>query len=128
MKNEFEKEVLLETAKGMMYCADSWEIYCEIMNTFCEIRMLLVEELSEYLNAKDWKNYTIKMHALKNNARSISANVMGDLCYELELAGKKIQAGEDVAKQEALIVEKYPKMLLIFEQTAEAAKDYMEKV
>ena len=51
---------------------------------------------------------------------------MGELCYALELAGKKIQAGEDAKEQEAFITEKNPEMLAVFDRTLAAVKEYVE--
>ena len=121
-------EAVMNRAKGLEYCADSPEIYCEMLTIFCSMRETSGEELDRCLKERDWKNYTIKVHALKTNAKSIGAFVMGELCYELELAGKKIQAGDEVAEQEALIREKHPKMLLLFDRTVAEANDYMKNV
>ena len=114
--------------KGLEYCANSKEVYVEILAMFCGLRESAESETAGYLEAKDWKNYTIKVHALKTNARSIGAEFMGELCYALELAGKKIQAGEDVEEQEAFIAKKHPEMLVVFDRTIAAAKEYTENL
>lgn len=38
---------------------------------------------------KDWKNYTIEVHALKSTSRQIGADELADLAAELEKAGKE---------------------------------------
>ena len=120
------EEEILDISKGLGYCANSEEVYKEILSMFCDLRTSSEEELAGYLAAEDWKNYTIKVHALKTNARSVGANPMGECCYELELAGKKIQAGEDVEEQKAFILEKHPNMLQMFDRTMQEVKKYME--
>jgi len=120
------EETMINTKKGLEYCANSPEVYCEILTMFCELRNPAEEELAGYLVAKDMKNYTIKVHALKTNARSIGADPMGELCYVLELAGKKIQAGEEIEANEALIAQKHPEMLRMFDCTVTAAKEFMK--
>jgi len=127
-KEEAMEDAVIDVVKGLGYCANSPEIYSEILTMFCELRESSGEELEGYLKAEDWKNYTIKVHALKTNARSVGACIMGELCYELELAGKKIQAGEEVTEQEALIREKHPEMLAVFDRTVAEAKEYMDKL
>ncbi len=124
---EAMKEEMLNSTKGLEYCANSPEVYVEILSMFCDLREPSGKELEEYLTKKDWKNYTIKVHALKTNARSIGADVMGELCYALELAGKKILAGEDAEMQEAFITEKHPEMLAVFDRTVEAVHEYINK-
>ncbi len=121
-----EDKVLLDRVKGLNYCGNSPEVYREILTMFCELRESSEKELTGYFETGDWKNYTIKVHALKTNARSVGANPMGDLCYELEMAGKKIQAGEEAEMHEALIKEKHPDMLRLFECTVEEIKEYTE--
>jgi CheY-like chemotaxis protein len=127
-EEEAEDAAVIDIGKGLGYCANSTEVYREILTMFCELRESSEEELAGYLEAKDWKNYTIKVHALKTNARSIGANPMGELCYELEVTGKKIQAGEEVEAQKELITEKHPVMLQMFDRTVAAVKEYMEKM
>ncbi len=122
------EETMIDSRKGLEYCANSPEVYCEILTMFCELRGPVEEELAGYLSTKNWKNYTIKVHALKTNARSIGANPMGELCYELELLGKKIQAGEDAEESERLIAQKHPEMLRMFDRAVKAAKEYTEKM
>ena len=46
-----------------------------------------VAELDGYYDAKDWSNYTIKIHALKSSSRLIGANDLADACLALENAG-----------------------------------------
>jgi len=125
-KEEAVGKALLNSDKGLEYCANSPEVYVEILSMFCALRETSEKEMAGYLETRDWKNYTIKVHALKTNARSIGADFMGELCYELELAGKKIQAGEDAKGQEDLITEKHPEMLEVFDRTVAAVKEYME--
>lgn len=119
------EDTLIDRAKGLGYCANSQEIYHEMLTMFCELKESAAEELKGYLEAGDWKNYTVKVHALKTNARSIGADILGELCYMLELAGKKLQAGEEATKQEAMMKEKHPEMLALFEQTVAEAKEYL---
>lgn len=120
------EDTLIDRGKGLGYCANSQEIYHEMLMMFCELKESATEELVRYLEARDWKNYTVKVHALKTNARSIGASVLGELCYMLEQAGKKLQAGEEAAEQEAVIKEKHPEMLVLFEQTVEEAKSFLK--
>lgn len=121
------EETMINTKKGLEYCANSPEVYCEILTIFCELRNPAEEELAKYLATNDMKNYSIKVHALKTNARSIGADLMGELCYALELAGKKIQAGEEIEANEALIAQKHPEMLRMFDRTVTAAKEFMKR-
>ncbi len=46
------------------------------------------EELENYYVSCDWKNYTVKIHALKSSARLVGASELGDMAEALEMAGK----------------------------------------
>ena len=59
--------------------------------------------IEQYCEARDWKNYTIKVHALKSVARLIGANALSDDARFLEGCGN--------AENEQEIREKTPKLL-----------------
>ncbi len=46
------------------------------------------QEIEQFYEAKDLKNYTIKVHALKSSARIIGAAAFGEEAQQLENAGK----------------------------------------
>ncbi len=46
------------------------------------------EELNNFFNEQDWKNYTIKVHALKSSSRLIGALELAAEAEALEFAGK----------------------------------------
>ena len=46
-------------------------------------------ELSDCYEREDWKNYTVKIHALKSSARLVGALELGDKAEKLEAAGKE---------------------------------------
>ena len=87
-----EKEELvigsLDVEKGMLYCGGK-EAYLNILEAYYvewnEYRQLL-EELFE---KHDWKNYTIKVHALKSMMQNIGALSLSARAKALELAGKR---------------------------------------
>ncbi len=64
----------------------------EILRTVFKLFLDSIPEKSEELDGlydtEDWKNYTIKVHALKSSARLIGANELADEAMGLEKAGK----------------------------------------
>ena len=62
--------------------------------------------IEEYAAKKDWKNYTILVHALKSSARLIGADKLSDDAKYLE------KCGDD--ENEAEIVEKTPALLELY--------------
>ena len=47
------------------------------------------KEIEDYYNSKDWKNYAIRVHALKSSARIIGASDYGEEAQALENAAKR---------------------------------------
>ncbi|MBR1477665.1 MAG: DegV family EDD domain-containing protein [Lachnospiraceae bacterium] len=45
-------------------------------------------EIEGFFDAKDWKNYTIKVHALKSSSKLVGAMELSDMAQKLENAGK----------------------------------------
>ena len=73
------------------------------------------EELTGLLNACDFENYRIKVHALKSAARIIGAEKLSELAAELEEAGKALQTKplnfeellSDTKSKTSLLLEQY---------------------
>ena len=74
-------------------------VICEIMNP--DGTMARMPQLDEFFAAKDWKQYAIITHAMKQNALNIGAENFSKYSLEHELAGK--------ADNEAFITAEYPK-------------------
>ncbi len=118
-------EELINYKKGLQYCADSEEVYREIVGIFCEQYESVYNELERYIREKDWENYTIKIHALKNNARNIGAELLGERCFLLEQAGKQVQTGENSNEQMDYIERNHPEVMRMYAETIEAVQAYL---
>lgn len=82
----------IDTREGVRNCG-SEEGFLDALEIFRETIQEKAEEIRKYYDAGDWKNYTIKVHALKSSARIIGATELSELAKELEEAGHK----EDVS-------------------------------
>ena len=76
----------LDTALGMKYCGGDEEMYCEILEIYCEEYDEKTVAFERMLSDGDWKNYTISIHALKSNSLNVGAAVLSKRCLELEKA------------------------------------------
>ncbi len=77
----------LDVEKGILYCG-SEKAYLEILENCYEEgaqERALIEKLFE---DKNWKDYTIKVHAIKSTMKSIGANVLFEKAKALETAGR----------------------------------------
>ncbi len=122
-----ENVELINFESGMKYCANSEELYCEILELYCEQHDEKYAELQHYYAEKDWDNYTIRIHSLKSNSLNIGSSKLADLCLQLEQAGKKIKAGETVQEQTEFILQKHQVAMQLYDEVIEAAKEYFKK-
>ena len=79
-------QTLLDTKSGLTNCG-SPEDYLETLQLFAEAYEENAATIQSFFDAADWKNYTIRVHALKSSARIIGANKLSDLAAALEQAG-----------------------------------------
>ena len=86
----------------------------ETFNTVLEVFYNTIHEnhddICAYYDKEDWKNYTVKVHALKSTALLIGATKLADEARDLELAGKKgdiefIRSGHDGVMKHLLAFE-----------------------
>ena len=63
-------------------------LYIEVLNIYYDSFDEVSEELNRFVSEEDFKNYTIKIHALKSSSKIIGAGELGDMAQKLEDAGK----------------------------------------
>ena len=78
----------LDVEKGLLYCGGQ-ESYLEILAQYCRNGNEHIEKLERLFAEKDWKNYTIEVHALKSMMMSVGALPLSEQAKQLELAGKR---------------------------------------
>ena len=93
--------LVIDHELGLSYCMDSEDFYNDVVAAFCEQCEEYMPQLDEFFAAKDWKQYAIITHAMKQNALNIGAENFSKYSLEHELAGK--------ADNEAFITAEYPK-------------------
>jgi len=79
-----------------------WKIlkeYHKNINKKCDV-------IIKYIQAEDWKNYTIEVHALKSSSRQIGAVLLSDKAAEMEQAGKDLNI-ELIKEKSTAMLEKY---------------------
>ena len=80
------KSMYLHVEDGVNYCG-SEENYMDALRSYVESADDNYGEIAGYFWHKDWKNYTIKVHALKSSSRLIGASDLGETAAALEHAG-----------------------------------------
>lgn len=78
----------LDTAMGLQNCGSAKD-YLEALRIFRESVAENAAAIEGFLGAKDWQNYTTKVHALKSSARIIGASELSERAARLEDAGNR---------------------------------------
>jgi HPt (histidine-containing phosphotransfer) domain-containing protein len=98
MIEEFAGIEGFDPAAGLSHVGGNAEAYTGILRQFCNEFENYETEINQYLVSEDWKNYAIKLHAIKGVLATIGHDTLSKWAYKLELAGK---AGEaDTCKNE----------------------------
>lgn len=94
---------------GMKYCGGEDGFY--MILTQCIISTSKsAKELVDLLQAEDWQNYIIKIHALKSTMKSLGALDLSDKAKELEFAGKAGEYEKIISKNAGVVEEYYSLM------------------
>ncbi len=94
----------------------SEESFKAVLKIFYEAIDQRIEEISELYSSENWKDYTIKVHALKSSARLVGALELGDDAESLEMAGKEDNIDFIKQHNDALLksLERYKEILSPF--------------
>ena len=100
----------IDVESGIRYSGDD-QSYRDLLRVYKDSVEQRSKEITEYYNAKDYKNYTIKVHGLKSSSRIIGAVDFGHMAQEMENAGK--------AGDEEYLVQNHEKFMKEYEQLGE---------
>ncbi|MBQ9376255.1 MAG: response regulator [Schwartzia sp.] len=84
----------------------SEEAYLPLLKIFYETVDERADEIEKFCADRDFKNYTIKVHALKSSARLIGATAFGEDAQKLENAGK-LEDEEYIRAHNAVFLETF---------------------
>ena len=92
----------IDCCKGIENCGSVYN-YLEALKIFSDSVIAGSNELEEFVNKKDYTNFTIKVHALKSSARVIGAVELSEKAKRLEDAGNKGYYNEIDDEYQALL-------------------------
>ncbi len=97
---------------GINYTGGDEALYLEILTEYTKKGTEMRESLIRACLDKNWKDFVIKVHALKSTSLNIGAAPLSELARSLELAGK---AGEydEVIRGSGELFDKYVKVLAL---------------
>jgi signal transduction histidine kinase/DNA-binding NarL/FixJ family response regulator/HPt (histidine-containing phosphotransfer) domain-containing protein len=77
-----------DPAAGLSHTGDNAGAYIDILRQFCAEYDTYEADLRSCLAAEDWKNYSVKIHAMKGVLAVIGMDSLSQWAYRLELASK----------------------------------------
>ncbi|MEY8492459.1 response regulator [Lachnospiraceae bacterium 29-91] len=97
---------------GLDYCCGEEEFYLEMLRMFSSQGEEKAAEIASLYDAENWKDYAVKVHALKSTSLTIGAEVLSGRAKELEQAGKK----EDIE----YIRKNHPALMQMYKEVCES--------
>lgn len=103
------KETGLDTKTGISYTGGQ-DKYISALQRFYKNYEKNRAKVCEYLQAKDYENYMITVHALKSNAKMIGARDLSTLFETLETAARNSEIGL-IEPQNAVALKEYDELI-----------------
>ncbi|MCH5341327.1 MAG: response regulator [Acetatifactor sp.] len=83
----------INVKQGIAYCGGKLEDYLEVVQIYYTTGLDKKIDIQKFFEQKDWKNYSILVHAVKSTSQGIGASELSDMAKELERAGKSADEG-----------------------------------
>ena len=97
-------------------------LYKDVLENFADTAKEKIACIKEALNKENYKDYVIYVHALKSNAKTIGAMELFEQEQNLESIGKRRFVQQGQKEDLEVLIKKTPKMLYLYEETAQEAK------
>ena len=80
----------INVRQGIAYCGGKVQDYLEVVQIYYATGMEKILEIENFYEQRDWKNYSILVHAVKSTSQGIGAKQLSDMAKDLEYAGKSM--------------------------------------
>ncbi len=87
-KEWYEEIEEIDSSAGIKN-SGSKDSYMSVLKIYHDSYYIKSEEIQGFFEDENWKDYTIKVHALKSSSRLVGALRLGDKAEALEMAGKE---------------------------------------
>lgn len=117
----------LDICRGIKYCADSEEVYREVLREFCDVEEEERNKIERAYENEDWEYYTILVHGLQSSALSAGAKKLSEEAAGLERSGEEMQKEDAPHRGEVLayIREYHGKTMKLYSDSANEARKYL---
>ena len=80
------REAGIDPSIGLSYCQGDASLYKELLNDYVQGADEKAWTIVRYFGERDWKNYSIQVHALKSSSKMIGATALSEAAAALEAA------------------------------------------
>lgn len=105
---------LVDRNIGLEYCGESDDVYKMIIEAYIGEFEERREQMKQFLDSNDIKNYQITVHGLKSTSLSIGAVSLSEFAKEHEMAAKENNV--------SFITEKYEELMQLYQDVVEELK------
>ncbi|MBR1628794.1 MAG: response regulator, partial [Lachnospiraceae bacterium] len=96
---------------ALSFCGQDEEFYVEMLGDYVDAYARKNQQLNEYFDAENWKDFEIVVHSVKSTSKTMGAMALADQALALEQAAKSQDA--------AFIRDAYPKFAEEYSQVVE---------
>lgn len=96
----------IDVQKGLHYCQNDKEFYKVLLTQFASDAKAKQSDMKKFFKEKDYKGYSIVVHALKGTCKTIGAMDLSEMALQLEKAAKGNDE-ETVMKNHEQMMEEY---------------------
>ncbi len=79
----------IDTKTGLRYCVGDKDFYFDTLSDYVGSYDERISELDKFFEAKEWKEFEIKIHAVKSASKTIGATKLSEKALNLETAASK---------------------------------------
>ena len=120
--NNYDEEKLkaagIDVETGLLYCADSRDMYFEMLDDFSKGFDQRSADIREFYEKQDWPEYCILVHALKSNLKTLGINELSEKAFALEQASKEGDS-EFILKNHDEAMEGYERIVKLIREAVE---------
>ena len=114
---------------GLKYSDGMEELFRSVLEIFCSLKEENKEKIQNAFDTKNWKNYTVFVHALKSTAFSVGGEQVGEIAKNLEMSGNVITNtnSSEIEKQKAeeYINSHHAEVMELYDKLVEEGERYL---
>ncbi|MDR0723392.1 MAG: response regulator [Treponema sp.] len=105
LENELSLLGIIDITVGLSHVGNSHAAYAQILRQFCMELDTYIKEIRLFTAEKNWKEYSIRLHAMKGIFANMGVDAISKWAYSLEYASKNGNYAKCIDETEAICEE-----------------------